>query len=90
MLAEARSEHELLMASCRHVGGLLGVSPETLRVWQRRYEIDAGDRPGTTTDAQAEIRRLQRENTELRKANEVLASKWLFHDSMAARVSGLF
>lgn len=35
-LAEARPEHESLNAACRHVGGLLGVSPETLRVWQRR------------------------------------------------------
>lgn len=48
------------MATCRHVGGLLNVSPETLCVWQRRYEVDAGERPGTYTNAQAEIRRLQR------------------------------
>ena len=66
------------MAACRHVGGLLDVSPEILRVWQRRYEVDAGERPGTTTDAQAEIRRLQRENAELRKANEVLKAASVF------------
>ena len=78
MLAEARAEHESLMAACRHVGGLLDVSPEILRVWQRRYEVDAGERPGTTTDAQAEIRRLQRENAELRKANEVLKAASVF------------
>ncbi len=78
MLSEARPEHKSLMMACRHVGGLLGVSPETLRMWQRRYEIDAGERPGTTTDAQAEIRRLQRENAELRKANEVLKAASVF------------
>jgi len=72
MLAEARSEHESLTAACRHVGGLLGVSPETLRVWQCRYDIDTGVKPDTSIDMAEENRRLRREVTELRKANEVL------------------
>lgn len=61
-----------MMSAVRHVAGLLGMSPETLRLWQRRYEIDAGVKPGVTTDAAAEIKRLQKENAELRKANEIL------------------
>ncbi|KRC62321.1 hypothetical protein ASE14_00235 [Agromyces sp. Root81] len=44
MLAEARPEHPNMMSAVRHVAGLLGMSPETRRLWQRRYEIDAGVR----------------------------------------------
>ena len=78
MLAEARPEHESLTAACRHVGGLLGVSPETLRVWQRRYDIDTGAKPGTSIDMAQENRRLRREVSELRKANEVLKAASVF------------
>ena len=59
-------------------GGLLGVSPDTLRVWYRQAEIDNGDKPGVTTDIAEENRRLQRENAELRKANEVLKAASIF------------
>ena len=44
MLEEAKPEHSNLMSALRHVAGLLGMSPETLRVWHRRREIDAGQR----------------------------------------------
>ena len=74
MLAESRPEHPTMMSAVRHVAGLLGMSPETLRLWQRRYEVDAGVKPGLTTDAAAEIKRLQKENAELRKANEMADS----------------
>lgn len=78
MLAEARPEHSSVHTACQHVGGLLGVSPDTLRVWQRRYEIDAGVRPGVTTDIAAENRNLKRENAELRRANEILKAASVF------------
>lgn len=78
MLAETRPEHPTMMAAIRHVAGLLGMSPETLRLWQRRYEVDAGVKPGVTTDAAAEIKRLQKENAELRKANEILKAASVF------------
>ncbi len=78
MLAEARPEHPTMMSAVRHVAGLLGMSPETLRLWQRRYEVDAGMKPGLTTDAAAEIKRLQKENAELRKANEILKAASVF------------
>lgn len=78
MLAEARPDHPNLMSALRHVSGLLGMSAETLRVWQRRSEVDAGERAGVTTDAAAELQRLKRENTELRKANEILKAASVF------------
>jgi transposase len=43
-----------------------------LRLWQRRAQVDAGERPGVTTEAAAEIKRLKSEVAELRRANEVL------------------
>lgn len=78
MLAEARPEHPTVMAAIRHVAGLLGMSPETLRLWYRRYEVDAGVKPGVTTEAAAEIKRLRKEVSELRKANEILRAASIF------------
>lgn len=68
MLAAAGPEHPNAMSAIRHVSGLLGMSPETLRLRQRGYKVDAGAKPGLTTDAAADIKRLQKENAELRKA----------------------
>lgn len=78
MLAEARPEYPTLMSAIRHVAGMLGMSPETLRLWQRRYEVDHGRQPGVTTEATVEIKRLQRENADLRKANEILKAASIF------------
>ena len=66
------------MSAVRHVSGLLGMSPETLRLWQRRYEVDAGAKPGVTTDAAARIKQLEKEVSELRKANEILKAASIF------------
>lgn len=78
MLTEALPEHASLHASSKHVGGLLGISPDTLRLWYRQTQIDTGAKPGLTTDTAEENRRLQRENAELRKANEVLKAASIF------------
>jgi transposase len=85
MLAETRPSHPTMMSAVRHVAGLLGMSPETLHLCQRRYEVDAGVKPGLTTDAAAEIKRLQKENAELSKANEILkAASELFAKELDA------
>ena len=47
-------------------------------MWHRQTQVDAGERPGVTTDMAAENRRLTRENAELRKANEVLKAASTF------------
>ena len=52
--------------------GQLGVHPEALRSWAKQAEIDGGVRPGTTTDDKQRIVELEKENRELRRANEIL------------------
>jgi transposase len=56
----------------------LGISEESLRRWRRKAQVDAGERPGTSSQEHAEIRRLKREVTELRRANEVLKAASAF------------
>jgi transposase len=57
----------------------LGVgTAETVRKWVRQAEVDAGRRPGTSTDESAEIKRLKREVAELRRANEILKAASAF------------
>jgi len=62
----------------RSVASKLGISEESVRRWRRRAQVDAGERPGTTSSEHAEIRRLKRENLELRRANEILKSASAF------------
>ncbi len=62
----------------KEVGGQLGVHPETLRHWVRQAEIDGGQRPGLSTDDKERIKQLERENFELRRANEILKSASAF------------
>lgn len=78
MLAEAEPEHPTEWSAIRHVAQLLGMSPETLRLWRRRVEVDGGQKPGVTSEAAEEIKRLKREVAELRRANEILKSASVF------------
>jgi transposase len=78
MVAEATSEHESEYAAITAVARRLGAAPETVRKWVRQAQVDAGDRPGTTTDAAEEVKRLRRENAELRRANEILKAASAF------------
>jgi len=56
----------------------LGPTPETVRKWVRRDEIDNGARPGVTTVERERIKELERENRELRRANEILKAASAF------------
>ena len=56
----------------------LGIGPESLRTWWNQYEIDHGRRAGTTTTEAARIAELERENRELRRANEILKAASAF------------
>jgi transposase len=59
-------------AACRRVGEQLGIQPDTLRNWVTQARIDAGSAPGLSTDERARLTELERENRELRRANEIL------------------
>ena len=74
LVAEAREQDpELsLTAAVKRIATLVGIVPDTLRGWCRQAEVDAGQRPGTTTGDAAKIRELERENRELKRANEIL------------------
>jgi transposase len=78
LVAEARPEHETEWAAITSVANKLGVSSETLRLWIRRAEVDEGQRLGTTSQESAELKRLRRENAELRRANEILKAASAF------------
>lgn len=70
LVAEHRGEYETEYAAIRSIAAKLGIAtPETLRQWIRKGEVDAGQRPGVTSEESAEIKRLKRENAELRRAN---------------------
>ena len=64
------------------IAAKLGINHETLRIWVRRAETDVGLRPGLTTDERSELRELQRELKELRRANEILKSAAAFFGFM--------
>ena len=65
-------------AAIRSVAEKVGCSSETLRIWVRRAERDAGLRPGLTSGQLEELTELRRENRELRRANEILKSAAAF------------
>ena len=69
---EHQAEHTSQWAAIRSVAEKLGCTTETLRRWVRQAERDAGHRPGLTTDERARLKQLERENFELRRANEIL------------------
>ena len=79
MVRELEPEYPSQWAALEQVATKLGIgSPETLRKWLRRYEVNEGKRPGTTDVETAEIKRLKREVAELRRANEILKAASAF------------
>jgi transposase len=67
MVAEATPNYDSRWAAIGTVAQNLGVgTAETVRKWVRQAEVDAGRRPGTTSEECAELKRLKRENAELR------------------------
>ena len=72
MVKEHRDEHRSEWAAIQSIATKIGCMPETLRLWLRQSERDCGERVGATTDEREKIRALERENRELRQANEIL------------------
>jgi transposase len=78
MVAEAVPDYPSQWAAIESVADKIGASGETVRKWVRQAEVDGGKRPGLTSEEAAEIKRLRRENAELRRANEILKAAAAF------------
>jgi transposase len=78
MVFEHQDEYDSQWAAITSVATKLGMTPETLRKWVRRAEIDEGQRPGLTTTERERLKELERENKELRRANEILKAAAAF------------
>jgi transposase len=72
MVFEHQNEHPSQWQAVVSIATKIGCTPETLRKWVRRAEVDSGRREGVTSDERARIKELERENRELRRANEIL------------------
>ena len=78
MVTEHRREYTSEWAAVSSIAGKLGMTPETLRIWMRRAEVDGGHRAGVTSEERERMRVLERENRELRRANEILKAAAAF------------
>jgi transposase len=72
MVLEHLGEYTSEWAAIQSISTKIGCSAETLRNWVRRTQVDAGSREGVTSDERARVKDLERENRELRRANEIL------------------
>jgi transposase-like protein len=72
MVSEHAAEYESQWAAIVSIAAKMGCTTETLRRWVRQSERDAGVRPGPTSVESERIKALERENRELRQANEIL------------------
>jgi len=78
MALEARRDPARARGAIKRIAEQLGVHPEALRTWVRQAEIDEGARTGTTSEDAQRIAELERENRELRRANEILRTASAF------------
>ena len=72
MVLEHRGEYPSLWACIESIAPKIGCVPQTLNDWVKQQEIDAGVREGLSTNEREHMKALERENKELRRANEIL------------------
>ena len=72
LVREHQGEYPTQWAAITSIAGKMGCAAETLRQWVRRVERDTGQRPGLTSEERERLKTLERENRELRRANEIL------------------
>ncbi len=72
MVREHESEHPSRWAAIASISGKIGCSPHTLNEWIKKSEVDSGQRAGIPSDVAEKMKALERENRELRQANEIL------------------
>ncbi len=72
MVFDHAAQYASQWEAMRSIAAKVGCSPETLRLWVRRAEVDSGRRGGLTSEERARTKELEREVRELRRANEIL------------------
>ena len=72
MVLEHPSKYPLLWATIESIAPKIGCVPQTLNEWVHKHEVDIGMRDGVSTTEREQVKELERENRELRKANEIL------------------
>jgi len=72
MVLDHESEHPSRWAAITSIASKIGCTPQTLHEWVKKAEIDSGRRAGVPTDTSDKLKSLERENRELRQANEIL------------------
>ena len=87
LVFEHQDEYPSQRKAIESIATKLDIHRETLRVWVRRAEVDDGRRPGLTTDERARMKELERENRELRRANEILKAASAFFGAELDRQS---
>jgi transposase len=78
MVLDHLDEYRSVYAACQAIGLKVGVGAESLRRWVLQAQVDASARPGATTAEQQRIKELERENRDLKEANEILKSASIF------------
>ena len=72
MLLDHEGEHPSRWAAIMSIAAKIGCTAQTLNEWVKKAELDSGRKPGLTTDMAVKLKLLERENRELRQANEIL------------------
>ncbi len=78
LVLEHRGEYQTEWAAITSIAQKCGMTAETLRKWVRQVEVDGGRRPGVSSEEAQRIKELERENKELRRANEILKAASAF------------
>ena len=87
MVMEHQHEYSSQWKAIESIAKKLSINHETLRIWVRKAEVDGGQRPGVTTEERSRIKELERENRELRRANEILKAASAFFGAELDRQS---
>mgnify|MGYP001025084691 CR=1 FL=1 len=72
LVFDHEADHSSRWTACQSISAKIGCSAHTLLDWVKKAEIDAGKRTGLPSDVAAKMKDLERENRELRQANEIL------------------
>ena len=72
LVLTSEHEHSSRWVAIQSIATKIGCTPETLRSWINKIEVDSGTKPGVSTDQTKRVKELERENRELKRANEIL------------------